>query len=251
MIYQQFRKREHGFTLIELLVVIVIILILGAILFPVFAQAREKARQVGCINNLRQLGMAVNAYAADNNGFLPPTGNIWAPDYWNVGSTLPPNIYKSLFPFLEPYTKNTKVFSCETEPWTGRKPRWEYDPTNPFYDGGKWKQCNYTTTLYHWPLHSWRNDGGQVFNNRYAELAFRDWQSPPVEPTNFYTFKYSRLDGGGERADSSNTIILSCIASSWYAPGIGRVPGHHLDDGIALFADGHVKTLYWRWFGWF
>src|SRR5262249_24569208 len=57
-----------GFTLIELLVVIAIIAILAAILFPVFAQAREKARQTACVSNMRQIGSAMTMYAQDNDG---------------------------------------------------------------------------------------------------------------------------------------------------------------------------------------
>src|SRR3569833_3782856 len=57
--------RRTGFTLIELLVVIAIIAILAAILFPVFAQAREKARQTACMSNLRQVGLAIQQYAQD------------------------------------------------------------------------------------------------------------------------------------------------------------------------------------------
>ena len=56
---------RHGFTLIELLVVIAIIAILAAILFPVFAQAREKARQVACLSNAKQMGTAAMMYAQD------------------------------------------------------------------------------------------------------------------------------------------------------------------------------------------
>ena len=66
-------KRRSGFTLIELLVVIAIIAVLAAILFPVFAQAREKARQTSCASNERQLSLGVLMYIEDNDETLPPT----------------------------------------------------------------------------------------------------------------------------------------------------------------------------------
>jgi prepilin-type N-terminal cleavage/methylation domain-containing protein/prepilin-type processing-associated H-X9-DG protein len=84
--------KRKGFTLIELLVVIAIIAILAAILFPVFAQAREKARSASCQSNLKQLGIAHAMYAQDYDEML--TGRVmWAPR-------------------LEPYTKNWQIFSC-------------------------------------------------------------------------------------------------------------------------------------------
>ena len=62
-------RQRRGFTLIELLVVIAVITILAAILFPVFAQAREAARQTSCASNLRQIGMAARMYMQDNDGY--------------------------------------------------------------------------------------------------------------------------------------------------------------------------------------
>ena len=64
-------QRKNGFTLIELLVVIAIIAILAAILFPVFAQAREKARQTSCLSNTKQAGLAVMQYTQDYDEHLP------------------------------------------------------------------------------------------------------------------------------------------------------------------------------------
>src|SRR5690349_17008967 len=76
-------RRSHGFTLIELLVVIAIIAILAAILFPVFAQARERARAISCVSNLKQIALATNMYVQDYDetlmaGWLPPNGKtMW------------------------------------------------------------------------------------------------------------------------------------------------------------------------------
>jgi prepilin-type N-terminal cleavage/methylation domain-containing protein len=74
------RCNKQGFTLIELLVVIAIIAILAAILFPVFAKAREKARQTNCMNNQRQIAVALSMYIQDNEEtFIPDTGrNAWS-----------------------------------------------------------------------------------------------------------------------------------------------------------------------------
>jgi len=94
---------RKGFTLIELLVVIAIIAILAAILFPVFARAREKARQASCMSNLKQLGLAHHMYASDYGGvlcFSVSTGTAW-----NV--------------CLYPYLKNVKICACPSDerPW--------------------------------------------------------------------------------------------------------------------------------------
>jgi prepilin-type N-terminal cleavage/methylation domain-containing protein/prepilin-type processing-associated H-X9-DG protein len=71
------KTNHRGFTLIELLVVIAIIAILAAILFPVFAKAREKARQTSCLNNQRQIAVAILMYAQDHDETLPDHSNVW------------------------------------------------------------------------------------------------------------------------------------------------------------------------------
>jgi prepilin-type N-terminal cleavage/methylation domain-containing protein/prepilin-type processing-associated H-X9-DG protein len=98
------RKRHgRGFTLIELLVVIAIIAILAAILFPVFAQARERARQISCINNLNQLGKASMQYLQDND----ETYVAW------FGSSLASG--KGWSESLMPYVKTDSVFVCPSD----------------------------------------------------------------------------------------------------------------------------------------
>jgi prepilin-type N-terminal cleavage/methylation domain-containing protein len=103
-----FVSKSYGFTLIELLVVIAIIAILAAILFPVFAQAREKARQTTCLSNGRQLSLATQMYTQDYDERFPEglgmvnNKRIWSGEGW-AGS-------------IAPYVKNTGLFHCPSDP---------------------------------------------------------------------------------------------------------------------------------------
>ena len=101
-------KHQFGFTLIELLVVIAIIAILAAILFPVFAQAREKARQISCASNLQQIGLACMQYSQDYDEHLPQS---WmGTPFWSA----PPSVgfgWKWMDEVL-PYSKSTQIFTC-------------------------------------------------------------------------------------------------------------------------------------------
>ena len=96
-------KRPKAFTLIELLVVIAIIAILAAILFPVFAQAREKARQASCLSNTKQLALAVLQYEQDADETLPMGG-------WRNGTT-----YGKWYKDMYPYFKSTAVLVCPSQ----------------------------------------------------------------------------------------------------------------------------------------
>src|SRR3712207_4868512 len=83
-------QERRGFTLIELLVVIAIIAILAAVLFPVFAQAREKARQAACLSNVKQIALGISMYRQDWDGFNPfcgwPPGPKWEFNVHQPGS---------------------------------------------------------------------------------------------------------------------------------------------------------------------
>ena len=94
-------SRRGGFTLIELLVVIAIIAILAAILFPVFARAREKAKQASCLSNVKQIGLGVMMYAQDYDDCLP-----------HYRHELPGNTGFYWWFMIEPYIKNTQLWTC-------------------------------------------------------------------------------------------------------------------------------------------
>jgi len=102
------QRTRHAFTLIELLVVIAIIAILAAILFPVFAQARESARRTSCLSNVKQMGLAFAMYNQDYDETTPAVihinGSNADPDFWSI---------------IQPYIKNVSMFYCpDRTEWT-------------------------------------------------------------------------------------------------------------------------------------
>ncbi|BDI28214.1 hypothetical protein CCAX7_002650 [Capsulimonas corticalis] len=100
--YEQF-MRYRAFTLIELLVVIAVIAIIAAILFPVFAKAREKARQISCLSNTRQLSMAIMQYVEDNDETYP----------WSLSTAQGSFQWGDLVdPYIKGYSVPSGVFSC-------------------------------------------------------------------------------------------------------------------------------------------
>jgi prepilin-type N-terminal cleavage/methylation domain-containing protein/prepilin-type processing-associated H-X9-DG protein len=106
------RTGPTGFTLIELLVVIAIIAILAAILFPVFAQAREKARQTACLSNIKQITTGFVMYAQDYDETFPQ----WKWDQSYSGGSVNPNDATSLWHnAIYPYVKNAQVFACPSD----------------------------------------------------------------------------------------------------------------------------------------
>ena len=120
--------KRTGFTLIELLVVIAIIAILAAILFPVFARAREKARQASCSSNCKQMALSILMYAQYYDERMPV-------EFFGWGFITP--TWREI---IAPYVKNTQIFQCPSEnqwPYTyGMDPYWVYLNTGNALDYG-------------------------------------------------------------------------------------------------------------------
>ena len=117
-----FRRNSRGFTLIELLVVIAIISILASMLFPAFSRARESARKIVCVSNLKQISLGVAMYTQDYDEFYPNGYPFWAvPDLTVKDSP------ELLVHVLDPYIKSVQIWDCIS--WKGRY------TNNPDYTG--------------------------------------------------------------------------------------------------------------------
>ncbi|MGD9497901.1 MAG: DUF1559 domain-containing protein [Armatimonadota bacterium] len=198
--------RRCGFTLIELLVVIAIIAILAAILFPVFARAREKARQVACLSNMRQLGLAMGMYIEDWRGVVP-----W--DDLTLGGapegTAPTWTWRLM---IQPYVQNTQIFVCPTASRLG-----SFDGTWPDYG----QSAGYAINMVHWD-----NDLGTA-----AEPPPGHPVQDIREPTRTvllldYTGNYSISHWGTQQ----HGFVRTDAAAT-----------RHNDGCNYLFCDGHVK----------
>lgn len=177
--------RRRGFTLIELLVVIAIIAILAAILFPVFARAREAARKASCQSNLKQIGVAVKMYQQDNDEFLPPyrggsgyTAATWA---WD------PALHETYWGFMyEPYSKNRDIWTCPSI-------------TNVAY-----KQCSY---------------GEPYTVEGQADAAFQD----PSGTVFCHDSAETRLDGGGDLYSDGLTQTAAHLTEGYRHNATGNI----------------------------
>ena len=128
-------SRRRGFTLIELLVVIAIIAILAAILFPVFARAREKARQTSCLNNIKEIVLGARMYSGDYDDMM----------FGHIQGTRTPRVTGSLLwpQQVEPYVKNIQIFNCPSN---------AHSTWNGGYDSSLGYGMNYWVTYYYYYL---------------------------------------------------------------------------------------------------
>lgn len=197
---------RHGFTLIELLVVIAIIAILAAILFPVFAKAREKARQASCLSNLKQWGTAAQMYAQDYDETLPPAIAEGAP------MTL-----VTVFELLAPYVKSTQLVRCAADPAGAINytiyglGRYSYAPNLGQPQGPP--SYAFTPAVFAYRLPAWA--GGHPTMIAVATLGSIPY---PAETVAFFdaTSAGNALIAAARHNDGSNVVFVDGHAK-WYA----------------------------------
>lgn len=267
-------RTARGFTLIELLVVIAIIAILAAILFPVFAQAREKARAASCMSNLKQIGLAYTAYQSDYDGRTADlyfrsstigdctTGDRWPTDDFGTGTTTAdctafgggsqtPGIYLT----LQPYMKNWEVIKCAS---ASRAPYLD-DIDTPGSSGYWWYNWSrFGAYGYNWAYLSPNyppNYGPNSGNSRYGEVTVSDSDiEDPAGTIAFVDTRYYYDDdnkfyegylacdpptcGPGRGNDKED--CQGYWFGGWSATGVTPSLRHQGGSNV-LWADGHVK----------
>ena len=246
-------KTRSAFTLIELLVVIAIIAILAAILFPVFARARENARRSSCQSNLKQIGLGVIQYAQDYDEKYPFGLNGDFQQGWATQT--------------QPYLKSLQVFRCPSDG----------NDTTPAYNSG------FYGSAMSYGANSWvdyrnnanRNVGvmgyaqGWVSDNvtslavigkpsetiavteKHNSDVMRQTASSPNQRANFSFWgpsslftnqNYMNTDYGAQNIPNGS-LAASTYPANWPAGANGAVSAAHFDTANFLFVDGHVKAL--------
>jgi prepilin-type N-terminal cleavage/methylation domain-containing protein len=214
---------RRGFTLIELLVVIAIIAILAAILFPVFARARQTARISRCCSNLRQLGAAFRMYANDYNGKLPlGTDDLWGINYFLGGSgTIAAFSYGGPYGVwiwdsgIKEYVRDREVWHC------------------PADYGGVWNDFHIVPSMY-------RVIGGSY---EYNILLLYDWQAA-------YDGSYHRRDYNPNGQNCLDLLPIDCAGDTSLIPLLhdARDTWHETeaarDIAGRMARDGHWNVCY-------
>ncbi len=214
---------RRGFTLIELLVVIAIIAILAAILFPVFARARENARRASCQSNLKQIALGIMQYTQDYDETFPRAVTVPTTAAANTG-----------FPYgwadaIQPYLKSTQIFQCPSEA--------EPPSSNPVDIAAT---GSYNDYWYNRMLHG---------TSQAAIVSVAQTVMNGDGNGNSGRYNSNGCTSNAGTTGSSPDIGLAgaatalCATAGFLDLGSTNMLGRHLDGANYAFVDGHVKWL--------
>ncbi len=231
--------KRNGFTLIELLVVIAIIAILAAILFPVFAQAREKAKQNACLSNMKQIALAMSMYADDNDDCYPSVYDD-TQDVTGDG-TIDRLVWADK---ISSYVKSRNMFACSSK--TNRMN--DQTTINTFRSSGYAPNSLAMTTYMmnmchnnHWPEGTINNVGSDYLYPISSSQIENPTQTIGVmEGTDygFYMHWNAAFDGWNRTATINGKLVFLSVA-----PLGDRILPNHTDGNNCAYTDGHAKFM--------
>ena len=232
-------RNRFGFTLIELLVVIAIIAILAAILFPVFAQAREKARAIACLSNTKQIGLAYAQYTQDYDEMTPNISKAKT----GVGLDGQPYV-QTWYMILQPYVKSQTVFLCPDRTATftvqNTKPSGAADPSKCWDD---WNTTGYCL--------GYGYDDGLVSDGGYGLIGgqIQDAQGNALRPGRSIaqiTSPASTVAFGDSYDNPGYSVAADNILGKYSKVDAGNTTSglRHMGGLFNYgFVDGHCKTI--------
>jgi len=255
MTRNRYFRMDRAFTLIELLVVIAIIAILAAILFPVFAQAREKARQASCASNLHQLGLAQVMYSQDFDETVMPVAVVVPPTEAN-GEARWPQV-------IAPYLKQRSFVVCPTADYDSVKVinLWYREAIDKFDDGGNYGYAYglYPSFGYNYeylspvegcpdgPDSTGSYVGGACSAGFTASSAGRGIAVANIqEPSNTVALADSTVISGGKPVNGYFRLYSPRFwtgATPLTSDSYGRLWARHNGMVNVQFVDGHVKAM--------
>ena len=241
---------HRGFTLIELLIVIAIIALLAAILFPVFARARENARRSSCQSNLKQIGLGLLQYTQDYDEILTRSNYAIVEDN-DAAKESTPARWKwmdSIFP----YVKSEQVFDC---PSNRALPRYKYN-----VPGVGWAPDNKHTQWGGYAINATRmgttvpivgRGPAQPSNSvqpnvslaAVDDVAGTVYVADSTEYTGSKGFSYRVIPTSTTDLKLTTTATPNVITRVATGGGSGGIPELHLETANVLFVDGHVKAM--------
>ncbi len=216
------QRYTRGFTLIELLVVIAIIAILAAILFPVFARARENARRASCQSNLKQIALGIMQYTQDYDEMFP----LWNPK--TAADASPSNPF-GWADAIQPYLKSTQIYQCPSESTSATVGA----AGGPFAGQSDPSQAGYTDYSYNTMLST--DLQGNLSPKSLAVLTKPTLTVMNLDDISYLSYTIEWGCGG---------YFQPCTETAPYnSPGFAAVSvaNRHLEGNNISFADGHVK----------
>ncbi|RYX82474.1 DUF1559 domain-containing protein [bacterium] len=209
------KSNRFGFTLIELLVVIAIIAILAAILFPVFARARENARRASCMSNLKQVGLGIMQYTQDYDETMPMC-------WWQMSTS----VQMSWKDAIQPYVKSVQLFACPSNTINNQ----------PTWNTATGQRASYSPNSTH-AQSVFGSSGGTAATGNPPAYSIASFNFPATTVAVFEsTFTNSDFNIANAYFNVTNRTSAGNQGSTYLFNG-------HLSTGNYLFVDGHVKSM--------